>query len=143
MPEQDGKSETETRLQQCLAALPQVLKDFERDHPEWRYEVLYWLLDRALKSLRGYLESETETEITWKSPYVEIRFPVDCDWTENPSGEEPSFTLQTGRLTIAEMVDNGTAARALSRLVVRHIEIEALQPPEKPCSHRGASVREP
>ena len=121
------KSAEKARLKRCLATFPKILENYERDHPRWQFEVLYWLLDRALRSLQGYLASSEEAEITWASPYVEIRFPVDCVWSDTSTAEEPNFTLQSGHLSTSDMGDEKAAAKALSRLLIKHLEIVALQ----------------
>ena len=127
MPAARNKNAAKARLKRCSATFPKLLEDYEQDHPEWRFEVPYWLLKWGLKSLQCYLASSEKSGISWASPYVEIRFPVDCIWSETSTAQQPSFTLQSGRLSIANMKDEKAADKALSRLLIRHLEIVALQ----------------
>jgi hypothetical protein len=115
------------RLKKYMERLPKALESWEEEHPHWRVEVLLWVLDRALTSLRAYIESESENEITWESPYVEIRFPVECVWDEGSTAENPNFHFQTGQVSTKDVRDDESAAETLSRLLIRHIEIAALQ----------------
>jgi hypothetical protein len=115
------------RFQKCFSVLQRALEKWEEEHPSWKIEVLLWVLDRALISLRKYIEMEDEAEITWASPYVELHFPVDCIWDESSTAEQPAFHFNTGNLNATDIADDETAAAALSRLLVRHIEIIALQ----------------
>jgi hypothetical protein len=104
-----------------------MLEGWEKEHPQWRIEVLLWILDRALRSLRGYLEKSDESPITWENPYVELHYPIECNWADHSIAEAPHFHLQTGTLNSRDTVDQKTAAAAMSRLLVRHFEIAALQ----------------
>jgi hypothetical protein len=70
---------------------------------------------------------EAETEISWDSPYVELHFPVDCVWDEASTADHPCFHFNTGNLNTDDIADDKKAATALSALLVRHIEIAALQ----------------
>ena len=115
------------RLQKLLDLFPKFLGDWEEEHPKWRLEALLWILDRALHSLRHCLESPSESEITWDNPHVELHFPVTCTWGKGSCAEQPSFSLQTGQLSSRELNSVDTAAQALSRLLIRHVEIVALQ----------------
>ena len=115
------------KIQHYVGKLPDILDSFEQSHPEWRSGVMMSLLQLALSSLRGYIEREQEPEITWENPYVEIQFPVEIQCSSADQDEGPLFTVTTGHLTSADVVDDNAATRALSRLMVRHLEIEALQ----------------
>jgi hypothetical protein len=116
----------EDHFRKGLEILPEILECWERDHPEWRIEVLLWILDGALHALRNYIESPEESEISWDSPYVELHFPVECTWTESDA-ESPSFSLTAGRLDKSDMIDGGTATQALAKVMVSYLEIMALQ----------------
>ncbi|MEO8614401.1 MAG: hypothetical protein ABI600_04615 [Luteolibacter sp.] len=116
----------EDRFHKGLEILPEILGCWEKDHPEWRIEVLLWILDGALHTLRHYIESPEETGISWESPYVELHFPVECTWTEGDA-ESPSFSLNAGRLNKADMTDGETAKQALAKVMVSYLEIMALQ----------------
>jgi hypothetical protein len=115
------------KIQHYVDKLPDILDSFEQSHPEWRSGVMMSLLQLALSSLRGYIEREQEPEITWENPYVEIQFPVQIQCSSADQDEGPLFTVTTGRLTSADVVDDIAATKALSRLMVRHLEIETLQ----------------
>ena len=116
----------EDRLRKGIEILPDILECWEKDHPEWRIEVLLWLLDGALHALRHYIESPEESGISWESPYVELHFPVECTWAEDHA-ECPSFSLTAGRLSKDEMMDGEAARQALAKVMVSYLEIMALQ----------------
>lgn len=40
------------------------------------------ILEGGLESLRHYIEDPGEPEVTWQSPWTELHFPVEWDWTE-------------------------------------------------------------
>ena len=121
----DALSDKE-RLKKCVDLLPDLLGHWEDTHPYWRLEVLFWLLDGALKSLRHYIELASESEISWESPFVELHFPVECTW-ESDDPENTLFRLTSGQLNAEEMVNQEAASKALSKLVVQHLHIVALQ----------------
>lgn len=115
------------KIRHYVDKLPDILDSFEQAHPEWRSGIMMSLLQLALNSLRGYIERENEPEISWENPYVEIQFPVEVQCKSENDDEGPSFTVTTGHLKAKDVVDEDTATKALSRLMVRHLEIETLQ----------------
>lgn len=123
-PSSDGVAE---KIQHYVDKLPDILDSFEQSNPEWRSGIMMSLLQLALNSLRGYIEREDEPEISWENPYVEIQFPVEVQCKSGNEDEGPSFTVTTGHLKAKDVVDENAATKALSRLMVRHLEIEALQ----------------
>jgi hypothetical protein len=123
-PSSDAVAE---KIQHYVDKLPDILDSFEQSNPEWRSGIMMSLLQLALNSLRGYIEREDEPEISWENPYVEIQFPVEVQCKSGNEDEGPSFTVTTGHLKAKDVVDENAATKALSRLMVRHLEIEALQ----------------
>lgn len=126
-PSKKSKADEVARLNKYLDVLPSALEAFERSHPAWRLEALYWLLEKGLRSLRSYIESEAETEIDWASPFVELHFSVECDWEEATNAPGSSFRTLTGCVTTEDVSDDKKATNVLSNLMLRHIEISALQ----------------
>ena len=116
----------EYRIRTGLEMFPEIVNGWKKDHPEWRMEVLLWILDWALHSLRRCIESPTESEISWESPYVELHFPVECTW-EKGVPDNPSFSLMAGRLSKKDMADDESAIQSMAKLLVRYLEITALQ----------------
>lgn len=118
--------DTEARIQKCVEILPEVLGEWELSHPEWRIEALLWILDASLKSLRQYIERSEEPEISWESPFVELHFPIQCSWNE-VAEDRPSFELVTGYITNDGVKDIESIRSHLSKLLVEHIQLVALQ----------------
>ena len=114
------------RIRTGLEMFPEIVNGWKNDHPEWRMEVLLWILDWALHSLRRCIESPTESGISWESPYVELHFPVERTWEEGALGD-PSFSLMAGRLSKESMADDESANQSMAKLLVRYLEIMALQ----------------
>jgi hypothetical protein len=105
--------------------LGNALDVYEREHPEWQSECLFWLMDSSLRRLKGFIESKKEREISWSSPFVELKFPVECRWFEQNG--EPQFTINTGKITEQDLASEENALKSLTRLVIRQIEITTLQ----------------
>jgi len=116
----------EARIEKCLKILPEVLSEWEVSHPEWRIEALLWILDASIKSMRKYIESAEEPEISWESPFVELHYPIQCSWDE-VAEDIPSFEIITGHITEEDVRDIATIRSTLSKLLVEHIQLVALQ----------------
>lgn len=115
------------RVAEHLEKFNRALSQFESNHPKWRAEALFWLIEFALGRLRQCIENPKESEITWESPFVELHYPVECNWNLCGEGEKHIVSLNSGTLTEANLVDCDTATRALSELLIKHITILALQ----------------
>lgn len=124
---QNPPSDDAERIRWYVDKLPDILGSFEESHPQWQPGILISILEWALLSLKRYIEDPTEQEISWDEPFVEIRFPVDC--TKDGKGDELGeiYKVTTGALTSDEVRDDESAKRALSALMVRHLEIVTLQ----------------
>ncbi|MFD0894778.1 restriction endonuclease [Luteolibacter ambystomatis] len=131
-PEASGADEAENeaedpveRLGRYIDTLPDILEAFETKHPNWPEGMLLMLLEWGLLRLRDCIEDKTDPEISWEHPFVELQFHVDCETVGDPL-KEGTFSLNTGKLTISDVRDDETASKALSELMVRHLEIITL-----------------
>lgn len=113
------------KYQAHFEKLGNALDLYEREHPEWQNECLYWLMDYSLRRLREFIEAKEEREISWSSPFVELKFPVECRWFEE--GGEPKFSVNTGKITEEDLASEDNALKSLTRLMIRQIEITTLQ----------------
>ena len=114
------------RIQACGEILPEILGEWESSHSDWQIEVLLWILDASLKSLRHYIELSEGPEISWQSPFVELHFPVQCSWNQGDRGL-PSFELIAGHITEDDVKDINSAKSKLTKILVEQIQIVALQ----------------
>lgn len=122
--DKDGNSAV-SKIKRHVELMPQMLGDFENANPDWRVGILVSLLDRSLQSLVGYIEKGDEAEISWEDPFVELQFPVEVSVTTDD--EIPSFNVTTGTLTAKGVATPELAADSMSRLMIRHLELTALQ----------------
>jgi hypothetical protein len=113
------------KYQAHFEKLGDALELYEGEHPDWQDECLYWLADYSLHRLREFIESKDECEISWSSPFVELKFPVECRWFEEDG--EPKFSVNTGKITEKDLASKEGALKSLTRLMVRQIEITTLQ----------------
>ncbi|MEX2577542.1 MAG: hypothetical protein WD342_00680 [Verrucomicrobiales bacterium] len=114
------------KIQSYLDLLPGLHESLEKSHPNMRSEVVLWHLSWSLQSLRHLIESDSEEEITWANPFVELHFPVDCDWQSEDS-ETPPFTVTFGSLSAEDMETKEAVVKALTRIAVKQHEILGLQ----------------
>lgn len=124
--DQDDEEKLDPEIQKCLDAFPEILESFEKKHPKWGWEVTYWILDGALKSLRHYLEDASDDEISWSSPFVRLQFAVDCSWNSDTS-KNGIFSINSGFLTREDVETTESASEALSEILVRHLEVVTLE----------------
>jgi len=115
----------EAKYQAHFEKLGNALDLYEREHPEWQNECVYWLMDYSLHRLKDFIESKQEHEISWSSPFVELKFPVECRWFEENG--EPKFSVNAGKITEKDLASEESALKSLTRLMVRQIEITTLQ----------------
>lgn len=113
------------QLDYYTGKLALALQGYEEEHPHWQTECLLWITDQCLGRLRRYLENPDESEISWDYPFVELHFPVDCNWQTTDAG--PTFTLNSGVITKDDLKDEESALQTLTKIMVRQIEIVTLQ----------------
>src|SRR3954469_17829506 len=69
------------RLNRYVDFLVFAIEEYcERDHPNWRVEILIGLLNTSLRILRDHIDSPTVSHITWESPWITWNYPVEWDW---------------------------------------------------------------
>ena len=61
-------------------SLLRVVKEYQEGHPRFMAEGLLRILTGAIVNLREYLEEGKDPDISWSSPFVELRYPVAWDW---------------------------------------------------------------
>lgn len=105
--------------------LADALVAYEADHPEWRLESLLWIAERCLRNLKRLLDDPAQSSISWAHPFVEMHFPVDCDWKTTEAGV--SFSLHAGALTKENLKDEDTAVTTLTEIMIRQLEIVTMQ----------------
>lgn len=123
----DDQEKVRERINKYTDLFPELLDSIEKDHPEWEFETLIWVLSWSLDSLRHYIELESENSISWEDPFVELQFPVECKWDPSINSETPSFTLTCGHITENDVKDKETAIKALTKLVIRYLEVVTFQ----------------
>jgi hypothetical protein len=107
------------RINRYIEVFKRVLDAHERDHPNWRLESLFWLMEWGLINLRRHVESSADHQITWDSPFFDLHYHIDWNW-ENKR-------IDTGRLTKANTRTKKVASATLAKLLVKHLSILALQ----------------
>ena len=115
----------ENRFQAHFEKLGDALDRYEKDHPNWQDECLFWLMESSLKRLKSFLCSPKAGKSVWESPLLELKFPVECRWFEE--GGEKKFTVNSGRVSETDLETKSSVVKSLTRLMVRQIEITTLQ----------------
>jgi hypothetical protein len=118
---------SEARIARYIDLFGELLDSYERDHPNWKAEALYWLIKYGLHSLRHYLEARGERAISWDSPFVGLHYPIDWNWKSWRKGRTTGISINTGVLTDANTRTRRAALRTLAEIMVKHITILALQ----------------
>jgi len=70
-------------------------EDFFAQHPRWFGEGIVSLARSTFESLRAHLEDPEKKAVTWREPFLEVRFPVAFDPNTGPrplATEEPPFS---------------------------------------------------
>jgi hypothetical protein len=104
-----------------------ALEHYETEHPHWRVEVLVSMIRWGLRSLKHYIEERRDKEITWESPFVELRYAVDWDWKAPRGGDVIRSKLVSGKITKRNTSTAEAARRTLTKIMVRHLTTLALQ----------------
>lgn len=117
----------QARVNRYLKVFIKLLDAYERDHPNWRAEALFWLIEYGLVRLRYYVESKRESEISWDSPFVELHYPIDWNWDAWRDGKTTGISINSGVLNERNTRTKKVAARTLASIMVKHLTILALQ----------------
>lgn len=107
-----------------VRAFQDAMEAYEKDHPQWRYEVLFSFVKRGLFGLKQKIEDRNNTSVTWDSPFAEFYYPVEWDWNTK---DVISGKLVTGKFTAENTRDAETTRKTLSEMLVRHLNTLALQ----------------
>ena len=54
--------------------------NYERDHPDWKIEVLVSLIKWGLENLQYCIETQKRKTVTWDEPFIELHYPVEWNW---------------------------------------------------------------
>jgi hypothetical protein len=114
-------------LQRCFDALLGALDHYESIHPRWVTENYLFILESSLESLRHYVESDNEKEVTWESPFVELHYPIEWNWEAWERGEKNAVFLSTGTISKDSSRDTDSAKEMLTEILMKHIRILTLQ----------------
>lgn len=125
-----GRDKTERlkkRISSHIATFNRTLANYEKNHPNWRAQTLLWVIDYSLRSLRHYIESRADSEVTWTSPFVELHYPVEWNWRAWGDGDKVGISVTSGTLTEENTVDKKTAVKTLGQIMVKHLIVVVLQ----------------
>jgi hypothetical protein len=118
---------TADEVKEHISKLRKALGEYEKDHPHWRIEVLVSLIRRGLLGLKRQLEARDGNRATWDHPIVELLYPIEWDWTAPRDDSILTRKLTSGQLTKDNTVDAKTTAKTLTEIMVRQLNIMALQ----------------
>ncbi len=121
-PDKEGKQNW--TADKHIRAFQDVLEAYEKDHPNWRIEVLVSFIKRALFGLRQQIEDRNNKDVTWNSPFTEFQYPVQWDWSVK---DVKLSQLITGKFTEQNTCDAKTAQKTLLEIMVGHLNTLALQ----------------
>ena len=113
--------------------LQKALDAYEGEHPHWRIEVLVSLIKWSFKSLKHYIEDARDSEITWDSPFVELHYDVEWDWSSSVGAGAVHSGIIFGKLTKQNTTNKKRAIKTLSEIMVQHLNVQALD-----CCTNGA-----
>jgi hypothetical protein len=114
----------DAELRSYLSKLDRAREAYQSDHPNWRLQCLYWILQRGLAGLRQLLEASPE-RMSWQFPFVELRFPVECRWEVTPDGLP--FVPVTGQIPLAHLSNEELMVSTLTQIMVCQLEMQTLQ----------------
>jgi hypothetical protein len=113
-------------FQKHFGALQHGLDAIEREHPHWRIEVFVSLIKWSLKSLKHYIEDVRDSEITWDSPFVELHYEVDWDWSSSLEGDAVHCGLIVGQITKQNTSTKKQAVKTIAEIAVHHLNVLTL-----------------
>ena len=70
-------------------SLLRVMEEYQEGHPRFMAEGLLRILTGAIVNLREYLTDGRDPDISWSSPFVELRYSVLWDWEEGRDTVRP------------------------------------------------------
>ncbi|MEW6160203.1 MAG: restriction endonuclease [Verrucomicrobiota bacterium] len=129
-PKAQKRSENKKGLEKVefyLGKFDEVLCSYLKTQPEWRSQVLIWLFDYGLRCLKAHLEPANNKTITWHSPFLSLEYPVDCTCSDGGPRNPVQIALHSGMLTTENTRTKKIAEQTLSRLLVKHLTVSAMQ----------------
>lgn len=113
-------------LEEYYQALLRAMDSYETDHPHWWLEVLVSFIKWSLRCLRYHVENRRTKGISWNSPFVELRYPVEWNWEGARGGDVSRSNFVSGRMTKRNTANSDLASRTLTKIMVSHLNAMAL-----------------
>lgn len=104
-----------------MHSLADILDTQARD---WRIGIFLLVVQEGLAGLRHCIEDEGTPEVSWESPFVEVRYDADWDFDGRL---QPNGGLVTSRFTSADLVDGKIPAEVWTTAFVNHATLIHLQ----------------
>jgi hypothetical protein len=114
------------RIEQYLRAYERAIDAYEKEHPHWRIEVLVSLIKWSLKSLKHYIEDVCDSAVTWKSPLVELHYPVEWNWKPRGNSDVAPGGHVFGKITKENTATKEIATKTLGEIMTRQFNAMAL-----------------
>jgi hypothetical protein len=115
----DKRAAWEKWFEPYMKALGDMLTRYETSHPNWFVETVFDLIGDGLRSLRHYIESAKDKEVTWTSPIAEFHYPLEWNWKAWDAGDETAILQVLGQLTRANLGTKTKAVRTLSEIAYK------------------------
>jgi len=74
------QDEIKEGLNHFMDSFGNFLDKYEEANLEWIGITLLQIIYKAVEGLKGLIENPEEKEITWETPFVELRYPVLANW---------------------------------------------------------------
>lgn len=114
------------QLSLAFEALQGAVADYEEKHPLWRLEVLASFIKGSVANLKHHIENPNEREITWQTPFVELRYSVDWDWDASSEHGDERDCMVFGTLHSQEIQNKTNTVQSISKIMVAMINTTAL-----------------
>lgn len=117
---------TAAALNAALVRLEELAGNVDENLPNWRAVSLLDLVAGGLDNLRGYIEDPTEEEVSWASPFVELRYAQEWNFeTFEPGGN--ALGAISARFTAEDVVDGKVSEEKVLDAVQAHARLVLLQ----------------
>ena len=114
----------EAAFQEAIRGMHNLADAFDTLAPDWRLGVFLLVVQEGLHGLRHYIEDEATPEVSWESPFIEVRYDAEWDWEGRIS---PGGGLITGRFTTEDLVDGKIPAERGVEATFLHATLILLQ----------------
>jgi hypothetical protein len=110
----------------CIKIFNNALEDYESKHPHWHFEVLVSLIKWGIRNLKHFIEEKRDSKITWKSPFVELHYPVELDWKSPRDGDILHGKQILGKFTKEDTGDVKALTKTLAGMMAARFNVMAL-----------------